>query len=95
MVATTRIVQSHLVALDMLAELRGGVVEFSIGQKIDETAMTLDSPFPLRLLHALAKPLEEDVEQVSEGYERLQPAGFQQRTMELNVKRDEGLQVTS
>ena len=78
-------------AFDVFAQLCGRFVEIAGGEVIDKAAVTLDSLFPARFLHALAKPLEKDVQQIAERHERLQSTCLKQRPVELNIDRDESL----
>ncbi len=60
---------------------------------IDDLLVAFDSLFPFGPFDAFAEPLEEDVKQIAEGDERLQAAGFEQRPVELDVKRDPGFEI--
>lgn len=62
-------------------------------QFIHNTFVTFDARFPPSLLHALTKALKEDVQQITECDERLQPARIQQRTMKLDIQLDPRLQI--
>ncbi|MCE2754210.1 MAG: hypothetical protein LW720_20315, partial [Pirellula sp.] len=84
---------SFLVAFDVLAQLCGRFVEIAGGKVIDKAAVTLDSLFPARFLHAFAKPLKKDVQQIAERHKRLQSACLKQRPVELNIDRNESFQV--
>ena len=59
------------VAVNVPAQLVRGRVDTPRRQMIHDAAVSFHADLPLGLLHALAKPLKEHTQQVSEGHERL------------------------
>ena len=65
-------------ALDVLPQLGRRRFDMTFRQLIHNELMTFDTGFPPSLIHTLAEPLKEDVQQIAERDERLQSARFQQ-----------------
>ena len=82
-------------AFDVLSQFGRRGSDATFRQFIDNQLVTFDTSLPPSPVHALAKPLKEDVQQVTERHQRLQPARIQQRTMKQNIQFDPCLQIAS
>ena len=82
------------VALDVLPQFLGRLLDILIAQVIDDSLVACRAGFPFSHLDTVAKSPEEDLQQIAKRDERCESAGLDQCPVKLDVEVDPGLQLS-